>query len=192
MTKHEGELKHEAGKSVELDAKQYEKLNEQAAERRREAAEKASNNQESLEKIRENIEKVAAPKEKLQAETSRAETAGSDKPFHASTLAKGRFFQQTMKSVQRHETKSERRFSKIIHQPVVEEVSNIAGATIARPSGLLIGGLFSVISSGVILYVCRHYGYEYNFLVGIAALAGGFAVGLLLEGFWKAVTFKKK
>lgn len=174
---------YEAGKSPELDPKSFEKLNEAAAEKRREAAEKAPDNKESLEEIRKNIEKAAATKQEL--EVSRNEKLDNNATFRASTLAKGRLFQQTMKNVQRQETPVQRRFSKVIHQPVVEEVSNLAGGTVARPSGLLIGGIFSVISSLLILYICRHYGYEYNFLVGLGSFVVGFAIGLLLEGLWK-------
>lgn len=174
---------YEVGRGNEIDPQEFEKLNEAAAEQRREAAEKAEANKESLEQIRKNIEKAAATKEQIEA--VRLEKGAGESVLRASGQLKGIAFKQRMREVQRKEAPATRTFSKVVHQPVVEELSNLAEGTVARPSGLLFGGIVSVISSLVILYISRHYGYEYNFLVGLVGFAGGFVLGLLIEGVWR-------
>lgn len=183
----EREPQYETGKHSELDKKNLEKLSEDNYERMREAAEKAEATKDSTEAIRERIEKTARSKEDIQS--SNSETAASESPLPVGSQLKGNAFKQRMREVQRKETPAQRTFSKFIHQPVVESVSNVAEGTVARPSGLLFGGLLSVISSIAVLYICRHYGYEYNFLIGMLFFVGGFVLGILIEGIYRL--FKK-
>lgn len=182
---------YEAGRNIELDSKELEKQHKNAAEHYREAAENAPDKKESLETIRKNIERAAASKKEIE-EASRKEAAASESVANSRLQFKGSAFKQLLREVQRQETPAQRRFSKVIHQPAVEEISNLAEGTVARPSGLLFGGLFSALSSIVVLYICRHYGYEYNFLIGLASFAGGFCVGLLLEGLSKLFSRNKQ
>lgn len=184
----EREPQYEAPKSSELDKKNLEKLSEENYERMRKDAEKAESKSDSIEAIQERIEKAALSKEDIK--TNAAETTASESTLRASTELKGAAFRQRLKEIQRNETPLQRTFSKFIHQPAVENVSNAAEGTIARPSGLLFGGLFSVVSSIAILYICRHYGYEYNFLIGIVFFVGGFFLGLIIEGMWRI--FRKR
>ena len=88
---------------------------------------------------------------------------------------------KTLHSVRRKLPKPQQQFSKFIHAPAIEQLSEAASATIARPSGLLVGGAFSLLSSFGLLVVCYHYGYTYNFLVAMTFFAGGFAVGVVVE-----------
>lgn len=187
----EREPQYEAPKSSELDKKNLEKLSEDNYERMRQAAEKAEAKTDSIEAIQERIEKTALSKEDIESNTT--ETAASESSLRgASAQLKGAAFRQRMKEIQRKETPAQRTFSKFIHQPAVESVSNAAEGTIARPSGLLFGGLFSVVSSIAILYICKHYGYEYNFLIGLVFFVGGFFLGLIIEGIWRIFRRKSK
>lgn len=94
---------------------------------------------------------------------------------------------QTLNQAQRRLKPLEQKFSHVIHNPAVDTASNIAGGTVARPSGLLWGGIFSLIGSIGVIVICRYYGYEYNYLIGLASFAGGFIVGLILEAGLKLV-----
>lgn len=179
----EREPNYNAGPSTEFDSQEFEKLNEAAAEKRREAAEKAEAKKKSLELIRKNIEEAAASKEQM--EVNQLEKEVEHSVLKASGQLKNIAVKQRIREVQRKETPAVRTFSKVVHQPVVEEISNIAESTVARPSGLLVGGIVSVISSLVVLYISRHYGYEYNFMIGLLGFAGGFVLGLILEGIWR-------
>lgn len=180
---------YETGKNSELDSRQLEKHSQRNAEKINENAEKAAENdlRNSLEAIQERVEKAASESAEVAAESARSETVASQSPLSLGTQFKGQAYKQEMRRVQRREKPAERAFSKIIHQPVVEEISNIAESTIARPSGLLFAGIFSVITSLAVLWISRHYGYEYNFMIGLLSLAGGFGVGLVVEGVGRAL-----
>ena len=179
----EFEPKYEKGHELSPDSKSLEKLSERNFERLERAAEEAEAKRDTLEAIQERIEKATQGHEKLKAD--KAELAPGETIPHANTKLKSHAYQQTLRRTQKKLPKHERAFSKVVHQPAVEALSEAAGATVARPSGLLAGGIFSVISSLGVLYICRHYGYEYNFTIGLASFAGGFALGVIIEGILK-------
>jgi hypothetical protein len=59
--------------------------------------------------------------------------------------------------------------------------SEAAGRTVSRPSGLLGGGLVAFLGTTGYLYLARHIGFTYNYLVFLLLLAGGFILGVSLE-----------
>ena len=141
---------------------------------------------EKLKAITEKIEKEALSSKELDInhETDHKKAVHHHKgPHHEYNGA------QAIKRVQKHLRPSDRRFSKVIHNPKVEIVSDITGGTVARPSGLLYGGLFSLLSSLFLYLLSRHYGYEYSYFVGILFFGGGFVFGLLVESVLRI--FKK-
>ncbi len=172
--------------SVEVAKEAAERSREAAEIREREAA-KAETERDSIEAIRDRLEKATQDKELPKSDLQ--ESASSESANYASTGLKSHALNTTIKRTQRQLSGAERTFSKVIHQPAVDAVSSAAEATVARPYSLLVGGLFSAIASLVVLYICRHYGYEYNFLIGLASFAGGFVLGLVLEGLYRL--FKK-
>jgi hypothetical protein len=86
-----------------------------------------------------------------------------------------------LQQIQRKLPLPQRALSKVIHQPVVRAASAVAGQTISRPSGLLGGGLVAFLGTSGYLYLARHIGFTYNYLVFLLLLAGGFLLGLVLE-----------
>jgi hypothetical protein len=86
-----------------------------------------------------------------------------------------------LKQVRENLPKNQRVFSHIIHHPVVDNISELTGKTIGRPSGLLAGGICALLGSSTFLYIAKHYGYRYNFLLWVIFFVGGFIVGLILE-----------
>lgn len=98
---------------------------------------------------------------------------------------------RVMKRVQKHLRPDERLFSKITHNPAVDAVSRAAEKTVARPSGLLGGSFFAFLGSTAYLWIARHYGYEYNYLLFFLLFVGGFGVGMLIELLSRAVRRKK-
>lgn len=74
-----------------------------------------------------------------------------------------------------------RQFSKVIHQKNIEALSNVSAQTVARPSGLLGGGIGALIGSITLLYYSKHYGFTYNYAFFFVMFLAGFAVGLLIE-----------
>ncbi len=146
-------------------------------------------------------EKLKDLTEKAHAEAAKAEDINKrhlkhdqnhDKAHahHASDGFASYSAKQTLNRVRKHLKPAERNFSKVLHNQTVDTVSNVAGATVARPSGLMWGGVFSLLSSLILYIMARHYGFEYSFFVGIIFFVGGFALGLLLEVLSKI--FRKK
>lgn len=89
--------------------------------------------------------------------------------------------QRELRAIRRKLPRSEQMLSRIVHQPVVRVVSQAAGATISRPSGMLGGGLVALIGTSGYLYLAKHLGFSYNYFVFLALFAAGFVVGLILE-----------
>jgi hypothetical protein len=101
--------------------------------------------------------------------------------FWAQKELKDDAYNRTLKKVRGRLNPVDRAFSKVVHQPFIDAVSNFSGKTIARPSGILGGGLLALIGSGLLLYISKHYGFEYNFTVFLILFASGFVAGLFGE-----------
>lgn len=118
------------------------------------------------------------PLEKLQAEERAAEPAPRlDVTHELKKITRER----ELRNLQRREAAPVRTFSKLVHQPVVRVLSEAASTTISRPSGLLGGGIVALIGTTAYLYLARHVGFTYNYLIFLLLFVGGFALGLLLE-----------
>jgi hypothetical protein len=173
---------HEAPKpNKEAIQLQHERVR-QAHEKAAREAEHAERQKPSVEALQKKAEINAKSKHDHLVKTQ-SEKTNSDIPVYSNSSLRKHASKRMQKQIQRQLKTPDRMFSKVIHQPAVEAVSNATEGTIGRPSGLLMGGLFSLIASSTVLYICRHYGYEYNFLIGSASFIGGFALGILLEGF---------
>ena len=163
---HESARSHEAAHSKELDAQKIE-----AAKRAR------HEHADVLEAIRDTIDK-----ETQSAEKSRALKAEQQPTTqHVTRELKAIQYKETMRYVRRHLSPRQRKFSSFIHAPSIEKVSEVGAKTIARPSGLLGGGLIAFVGSISVLYVARQYGFEVPNSLFIALFIVGFGIGLLGE-----------
>jgi len=140
--------------------------------------------EEDLDKLRLKAEKEALPSADLLPDKSPAETPSTYRRHKKQSP------NSTLKQAQSRLSPSERKFSQVIHNPTIETVSDIAGGSIARPSGLLWGGIFSFFGSLTVLFVCRYFGYEYSYFIALAGFAGGFITGIIIESLWKLLTVK--
>lgn len=157
---------------------------------------KSSPEKEQIHETRDSAEKLEAISKKIEKEAKSSkeldvsnETPHQKPSYHHNGPYHEHSGSQAIKRVQKHLKPAERRFSKVIHNPKVEIVSDITGGSIARPSGLLYGGIFSLLSSLALYLLSRHYGYEYSYFVGILFFVGGYIFGLLVESLLKM--FKK-
>lgn len=133
--------------------------------------------EKAVESLREEIETAAETTEDVTVETQEKKPHAQ---FDQGSLKRATY-KKTMKKVQSQLPPAERVLSKVIHQKTVETISNFSGKTIARPSGILGGGLIALIGSLFVLYFAKHYGFEYNYTLFILLYALGFGIGLLLE-----------
>jgi hypothetical protein len=147
---------------------EYEKAAEQAEKR----------SHEQLEAIRKSIQHEATSKDEVMPHEAHEP---SQSPLGIGSDLKKQNLYRTLKNLRNHLSAPERTLSKIVHQPVVEAVSELGGKTIGRPSGLLSGGVCAFAGSLTFLYIARHSGFRYNYLMFIVFFAGGFAIGLALE-----------
>lgn len=197
--------KSHEGKRPEAEIEDHsdEKLDELVESSPAEQAEESSNKTEvesqqneaevadKLEEARDVVEEEAKPA----AETESLQMQDEDQAAPATPLVnrsiKDEKFNRTLTSVRKSLNAPERAFSKLVHNKTVDAVSNAADKTVARPSGLLTGSIFSFLGSVVFLYIARHYGYEYNFLLFFLFFVGGFFVGLFLEAIIRLVYHPK-
>ncbi len=151
----------------------------EAAEARPEHAEKADRPEkprDSIETIQERIAREALSSKEVNIDTHRQRgTAGS------AHMDRKTAYKQILTKVRQHLSKPERAFSKLIHQPTIEKVSEASSKTVARPSGILGGGLVAFFGSLLLIYLARRYGFEYSYTIYLVTYIGGFFAGVGLE-----------
>ena len=90
-------------------------------------------------------------------------------------------YKKEIKKVQGQLPKRSRTFSKFIHNPVVESVSDVAGKTVFRPS-VLIGGSVTGLVLGLVVYVVAvYYGYLIPSITLVLFLLIGAVLGAVVE-----------
>lgn len=102
-------------------------------------------------------------------------------PMHVDKSLRSITLRRELMLIRRQLSLPARTLSKIIHQPAIRAVSEGAGKTVSRPSGLLGGGLVALFGTSGYLYLAHHMGFSYNYGVFILLFVGGFLFGLLLE-----------
>lgn len=180
-------MKFEELKPEDLEGRTQEQAAEaQAAkaERLRQLEEAASklkdNKQERVETARANIEEAAkAPEHRP---VPRAETTENKLTVNE---AKNRAYVVALSEIRAHLSQREKRFSKIIHSPKIEKISEITARTIARPS-LTLGAASFAFLGGTLLYLAaRRYGFSLSGTEFLAASILGGLAGITGEGIWQ-------
>ena len=90
-------------------------------------------------------------------------------------------YKKTLKSIQKEMNPAERTFSKVIHNPIVEATSEVAGKTVARPAALLTGSLSALILTTIIYAAAKYYGYVLSGFEWIITFIIGWAIGLIID-----------
>lgn len=142
----------------------------------------------SLESIKERVEKNARSSEDMR-QNSDKESETSKRTGHTKT-DQDVSFSRTMIRIRKRLNNVEKPLSTFIHNPVVDKVSDVASQTIARPSSLLGGAFVSFLGTSILLWITKHYGYEYNYLAVILLFAIGMVSGLGIEAVIRA--FKRR
>lgn len=152
--------------------------------------ESKKDNTEQINKILESVEKSAKSTKDFDHHQKHQKTAVHQKG-NIGTQFKKQALKSNLKRIQNDLPTWQRPFSKFIHNQTVNQVSEVGAQTIARPSALLTGGFFSFIASLLALIICRYYGYEYNYLIGLVSLLGGFLAGIVIELMLRLFSNKK-
>lgn len=178
-----GEFKTESIDTSAEVQKNLEKLNERAEQAEKDPLQK------HIESLSQSAESQAISGKELNVGDKQGES--SSQTFGVHKQLKTDAYKRTIRKVQSRLPLPERIASRVIHQPVIDAVSNAAGKTVARPSGFFFGSLFALIGSSAFLYMTKHYGFRYNYAVLFILFVGGFALGLILELVVRVVLRRK-
>lgn len=136
--------------------------------------------QERLTSSREAIEKQARTSEDIGRHdigSERNHTATPPPTRELQAMAKDRL----LRAVQRELPAPQRVLSKFVHAKPVEVVSAAGEKTIARPYGLLGGGLAAFVGSALTFYMAKHYGFKYNLFLFFTFFIAGYVIATVLE-----------
>ena len=151
--------------------------------RRLESVEKAETL--DLNEARTAIEEASpATKENVSRQSEIEADTSSDVRWWSKELGR-QTFDRTLTAVRRQLSAPEKQLSKFIHKPVIEKTSDFVGKTIARPSGILLGGIFSFIGSLGVYLIARHLGGEIRYSIFAVTFIGGYLLGLIVELAWR-------
>lgn len=75
----------------------------------------------------------------------------------------------------------ERQFSKVVHNKSIEKISDIAGDTVARPSGILGGAIVALIGVSIMNYLAHKGGFRLSGGEFLAFLVLGWVGGVVAE-----------
>ncbi|PIZ62285.1 hypothetical protein COY17_02725 [Candidatus Saccharibacteria bacterium CG_4_10_14_0_2_um_filter_52_9] len=165
-----------------LASNQAERLSAQAAPEKPAKAEKdpgqtASEARAAIAETTRNESRLN-PLEELEAATNTPRTA---QPQYIDRELKTITLRRELQTIRRKLPLPQKALSKVIHQPVIRVASEAAGKTVSRPSGLLGGGLVAFMGTSSYLYLAKHMGFRYNYVVFLLLFTAGFIVGLALE-----------
>lgn len=164
-----------------------EKQHDNQAEHSHKNPEKTSDNKnERLEASRAAVEQLARNKVDLSkldrsTERTKAQTPPPTKELQA--IARDRI----LRNVRRKLSTPEKALSSLIHAKPVETVSAIGEKTVARPYGLLGGGLSAFIGTSLTFYMAKHYGYRYNLFLFFTFFVAGYLITTILELIVRAI-----
>lgn len=164
--------------SNNLEAARAEKLKE--VEKSLETAiEKESSTIEQIDNAKHEAIEIALKHETAQQEKE-AETnkTQENRPLTKKDIEDS--YKKTLTTMQSQLSAPSRAFSKAIHNPVVEKVSDTVGNTVARPN-IIIAGALGAIASVVIYIIAKHYGYALSGSETIILFAAGWCLGAVVE-----------
>jgi hypothetical protein len=93
-------------------------------------------------------------------------------------------YRSTMQSLRRDLSPGRRAFSRFIHIPFVESLSDTLDQTILRPSVILGATLTALIVGGTLYFNAERYGFPLSGSEFVASLVVGALIGLLVEFVW--------
>lgn len=180
----------EHAKSVEFDiAKEVSKNLERLEAAADEASEYGS--EASTESIRKSIDIEAASVEELKQKEQPAEQSERSYSIRTHANLKVEAYQKTLKDIQVRLSSKEKRFSQFVHKPIIENVSEIASKTVARPVGIAWGSVITFIGVSISLLYAYRYGIPFNYLLFVLLFVLGYIVATIFELSGKVLLRKK-
>ncbi len=173
VARHDQHPSHEKLVNHEHPKHAHEHLTEQAEKARQQKS------AENIEKIRAMAEIEAKKAEKIAThEQPKTET---DSMLGMQHSLKATAYARVLAKTQQKLSVPMRSFSRLTHSPLVDKISTVSAATVARPSGILGGSICAFLGSLTVYYFAKHYGFTYNYLFVFFLFIGGYALGAFLE-----------
>jgi len=135
---------------------------------------------DEIKAIQKSIENAAISGKEYSAGENEA-SPSSTSSFGITRAVKKTTYKRTLRKAQSKLPAPQRVFSKVVHNPVIEKTSDVAAKTVARPGGLLFGGVGAFIGSVVLFYISKRTGFSYNYLFFILVFIGCYLFGIILE-----------
>lgn len=172
--------------SGELNPEQLEALGNERRNELQEQLEKKSpeKGQERIDDARHETEQVIHEQERTEDAKQRVEKPTSSEVDKQPTKRdKEAKYRDIMADTREHMSPTSRTFSKVIHNPAVERVSDATAKTVARPNAILSGSVAAFVLVLAVYLVARHYGYPLSGAETIVAFALGWVLGLMFDYF---------
>jgi hypothetical protein len=154
---------------------------------------KIENGEKSLEKAKIEALEQAISIEKGSAEKKQkaADAPANRRHGVVSKKEKQASYKQHLSKLQSELPPTQRGFSKIIHNPIVEKASETLGSTIARPNAILAGAMVAFFLVLAVYLIAKHLGYVLSGFETIGAFIVGWVLGILYDFFRVMITGKK-
>ncbi len=179
---------HEQGAETEANTAEIKaRQNELLKNAEKAAAESKNHHQENLIDIRKEIDDTSTTTEAITTEKRSTEEPEMATTYWNSKEYREVAFKQLMGKVQKHLNGPERVASKVFHQPTIEKASEIGSKTVARPSGVLMGSIFSFVISLTTYLLAKYNGYDMPYSVFIMSFIGGFLLGVFVEFLYRGL-----
>lgn len=127
----------------------------------------------------EALEQAARPEREHRQEAKKQDTTERERSITKKDREQS--FTTTMREVRSQMSPANRAFSKIIHQPAIEKVSDTIGSTVARPNAILSGSLCAFLFTATLYLIARFNGYPLSGSETIASFALGWLIGLIID-----------
>ncbi len=119
------------------------------------------------------------------------ESSDGDQQQYIDRALKAVSLKNELRSIRQRLPLDQKILSKTIHQPVIRKASDVTSKTIARPIGLLVGGIFAFVGSLIYFFFDKYIGINYNYLVFVLLFILGYVVASLFELLSRSFTRTK-
>jgi translation elongation factor EF-G len=180
-------LQHQNHEKFETPSQQEQlEAHERLRENHESAAERSKKkSHEEVEQLHSHAEEKAKSTTEMLQEASLSPVDQENEPSFINYELKEIAYQRLLKRARKHLPRYSRAMSKVIHQPVIDNVSEVVSKTIGRPSGIIGGGLMALVGTSIYYVLARHFGYSYNSFVFLLLLTVGFFLGWSTEVIFK-------
>ncbi len=158
------------------------------AEKIAEAKREKHNAEKSAERARSKVEAESRKTNEVMAALNEADDHKKEEtPTFVTKALKSKAYNDIMRSTRRQLKPLERTFSKVIHNPTVDTVSEVAAKTVARPYGIMGGALISLLISSFVVVIARDSGFEIPLSIFMVLFVIGYVIGLVFEAILRTV-----